>query len=88
MDRCEVATLSGSSMATPAVGGMATLIRQYFMDGYYPTGGCHKGSRRSKLSVVTPTCQHFMGGSSPKGKGQGLQGAGHGGLGCVCLPVV
>lgn len=31
-------TLSGTSMATPTVAGGATLVRQYFMDGWYPTG--------------------------------------------------
>jgi len=31
-------TKSGTSMATPAVAGSAALVRQYFMEGYYPTG--------------------------------------------------
>eukprot|EP00983_Pelagomonas_calceolata_P093764 1157812-Pelagomonas_calceolata.AAC.1 len=38
MDSCEVTTLPGSSMATPVVAGTATLIRQYFQDGFYPSG--------------------------------------------------
>ncbi len=29
---------SGTSMATPAVAGAATLLRQYFMSGFYPSG--------------------------------------------------
>ncbi|KAF5842619.1 peptidase S8/S53 domain-containing protein [Dunaliella salina] len=42
MDSCEVTTLQGSSMATPVVAGTATIMRQYFMDGYYPSGaGIH-----------------------------------------------
>lgn len=30
--------LDGTSMATPAVAGCAALIRQYFLNGYYPSG--------------------------------------------------
>ena len=28
----------GTSMATPIAAGSATLVRQYFTDGWYPTG--------------------------------------------------
>lgn len=35
---CSTIAFSGSSMASPAVAGVAMLIRQYFMEGYYPTG--------------------------------------------------
>ena len=31
-------TMSGTSMATPAAAGAAALVRQYFTDGYYPSG--------------------------------------------------
>ena len=37
-DACRVVEISGTSMATPIVAGAATLARQYFADGYYPTG--------------------------------------------------
>jgi outer membrane protein assembly factor BamB len=30
--------LSGTSMATPTTAGAAALVRQYYMDGYYPSG--------------------------------------------------
>lgn len=35
---CGTASYSGTSMAAPAVAGAAALVRQYFMDGFYPNG--------------------------------------------------
>ena len=35
---CQTGSFTGTSMAAPAVSGAAVLARQYFMDGYYPTG--------------------------------------------------
>ncbi|MBX3379266.1 MAG: S8 family serine peptidase [Phycisphaeraceae bacterium] len=35
---CGTTSLTGTSMASPAVAGAAALIRQYFTDGFYPTG--------------------------------------------------
>ncbi|NIP86543.1 MAG: S8 family serine peptidase, partial [Planctomycetales bacterium] len=35
---CDTQARTGTSMACPAVAGVGMLVRQYFMDGYYPTG--------------------------------------------------
>jgi hypothetical protein len=35
---CDLTLLSGTSMATPAVGGLAVLVREYYVSGYYPSG--------------------------------------------------
>lgn len=40
---CGVRTLSGTSMAAPAVAATALLTRQYFTDGFYPTGTAQPG---------------------------------------------
>ena len=35
---CGTRTMSGTSMASPAVAGTGALVRQYYVDGYYPSG--------------------------------------------------
>ena len=37
-NNCTTAQMSGTSMASPAAAGMAALVRQYYSDGFYPTG--------------------------------------------------
>ncbi|MEM9557910.1 MAG: S8 family serine peptidase [Acidobacteriota bacterium] len=37
-NNCTTNNSSGTSMATPGAAGFGALVRQYFMDGYYPTG--------------------------------------------------
>lgn len=36
---CGLTSLTGTSMATPALAGVAMLVRQYYVDGFYPSGG-------------------------------------------------
>ena len=38
---CLTTALSGTSMATPAVGGLAILTRQYYINGFYPGGAAN-----------------------------------------------
>ena len=35
---CSTTTATGTSMASPAISGIGLLIRQYYAEGYYPTG--------------------------------------------------
>jgi len=37
-NNCNTQALSGTSMATPGAAGFAALTRQYFADGFYPSG--------------------------------------------------
>ena len=37
-DNCGVISSSGTSMASPGAAGMTALIRQYYTEGWYPTG--------------------------------------------------
>ncbi|MCC6228050.1 MAG: S8 family serine peptidase [Phycisphaerales bacterium] len=43
---CSVAGGSGTSYAAPAVAGLATLMREYFVRGYYPTGAANGADAR------------------------------------------
>jgi len=44
--------LSGTSMATPTAAGAATLVRQYFMDGWYPTGSPEPGNAMTPSAAL------------------------------------
>lgn len=40
---CGTTSSSGTSMASPAIAGVAALVRQYYTDGYYPSGSADPG---------------------------------------------
>lgn len=44
-------SLSGTSMSAPTVAGGATLMRQYFVDGYYPSGVKNAADSRKPLGA-------------------------------------
>ena len=39
-------------MATPIAAGSAVLVRQYFMDGWYPTGSAVSGNKFEPLGSL------------------------------------
>jgi hypothetical protein len=48
-NNCGTLSSSGTSMATPGAAGLTALIRQYFTDGWYPTGS------KSSVNALTPS---------------------------------
>ena len=42
----------GTSMSTPVIAGSATLVRQYFVDGYYPSGKRNDADKRSPSAAL------------------------------------
>jgi len=55
---CSVASdpFQGTSMATPAVAGCAALARQYFVEGWYPTGAKMLGDGFTPSAALLKAC--------------------------------
>ena len=47
-NNCNTRSMSGTSMATPGAAGLTALIRQYYTDGWYPTGAAVTGRTASR----------------------------------------
>ena len=60
---CGVAVFRGTSMATPIVAGSAVLVRQYFMQGFYPTGQATKGHEFEPSGALVKAV--IIGGATP-----------------------
>ena len=63
---CGTTSLTGTSMACPGATGAAALVRQYFLEGYYPTGVATPGNTLSPTSALTKamllnTCRDMTG---------------------------
>ncbi len=60
---CSPKTGSGTSMATPTTSGLTTLLRQYFTDGFYPTGSKTAGDERNPSAALMKAC--LVNGATP-----------------------
>ena len=49
---CSTSILSGTSMAAPLVAGTAVLVRQYFREGFYPSGKQNAANSRLPSSAL------------------------------------
>ncbi|HSR96005.1 MAG TPA: S8 family serine peptidase, partial [Kofleriaceae bacterium] len=51
-NNCATTTMSGTSMASPAAAGMAALVRQFYTDGFYPTGAAVTANRFNPTAAL------------------------------------
>lgn len=50
--QCDVIGMSGTSMATPTLASNAAIVRQYYVEGYYPTGAAVPGDAIASPSAA------------------------------------
>ncbi len=49
---CSTRSLTGTSMACPAIAGTAMLVRQYYRDGFYPSGIANPSDAKSPTGAL------------------------------------
>jgi hypothetical protein len=49
---CSLRSMSGTSMAAPTAAGLAALVREYFVDGYYPGGSANPDDERTPSAAL------------------------------------
>jgi subtilase family protein/K319-like protein len=70
-NNCNTTTMSGTSMATPGAAGLSTLIRQYYTDGFYPSGAAQTADRFTpsaaliKATLINSATQMASAGTIP-----------------------
>jgi subtilase family protein len=70
-NNCGTRTMSGTSMASPGATGLTALIRQYYTDGWYPTGAATPGNGFTpsnallKATLVNSAVQMSGSGTTP-----------------------
>ncbi|HPR63221.1 MAG TPA: S8 family serine peptidase [Thermoanaerobaculia bacterium] len=64
-DNCSTWSHTGSSYAAPTVSGLLALMRQYFMDGFYPTGSRAAENVRIPSGALLKAC--LINGAVPLG---------------------
>ncbi len=69
-DNCQTRTLSGTSMSCPTAAGTTALLRQYFADGFYPTGASHTEDRLNPSATLVKAV--LLNGSLPLGVDPGF----------------
>jgi subtilisin family serine protease len=67
-------SLQGTSMATPVVSGTAALIRQYFRDGYYPSGKKNSNDAYPNPSGALVKAVLMNGAQTQRGVDNGVHG--------------
>jgi hypothetical protein len=73
---CGKKPLSGTSMSCPTAAGASALLRQYFADGFYPTGSRSTADEMEPSAALVKAV--LLNGTLPLGSGPGFGNTGYG----------